>query len=64
MVQIITDSSTLFTEHEAKEMGINLICGGHYFTENIVCGRLEMLVKNFDSGIHTEIFESNVSFCV
>lgn len=51
-------------EHEAKELGINLICGGHYFTENIVCARLEMLVKNFDSGIHTEFFESNVSFCV
>lgn len=51
-------------EHEAKELGINLICGGHYFTENIVCGRLEMLVKNFDFGIYTEIFESNVSFCI
>ncbi len=49
-------------EHEAKECGINLICGGHYFTENIVCDRLSLLIKNFDENIETEIFESNPAF--
>ena len=43
-------------EQEAKEMGINLVLGGHYFTENVVCPRIEMLIKNFDLGIETEIY--------
>ena len=51
-------------EQDAKEMGINLVCCGHYFTENIVCERLEMLVKNFDSMIYTELYESNPTFAV
>lgn len=49
-------------EHEAKELGINLICAGHYFTENLVCERIEDMVKCFDEGVYTEIFASNPSF--
>ena len=49
-------------EQEAKELGINLVCAGHYFTENTVCERLVMLLKNLDSGIVVEIYESNPSF--
>ncbi len=30
---------------EAQECGINLICGGHYYTENIVCQTLASLVN-------------------
>ena len=51
-------------EQDAKEMGINLVCLGHYFTENVVCERLEMLVKNYDSKIYTELYESNPTFAV
>lgn len=51
-------------EQDAKEMGINLVCLGHYFTENVVCERLEMLVKNYDSMIYTERFETNPAFTV
>lgn len=43
-------------EQEAKEMGINLVLAGHYFTENVVCPRIEMLIKNFDLDIYTEIY--------
>ena len=31
----ITGEMPYNCEHEAKELGINLICGGHYFTENV-----------------------------
>ena len=51
-------------EHDAKEMGLNLICGGHYFTENLVCYRIEKMVKDFDSEILTEIIESNPAFVI
>lgn len=51
-------------EHDAKEMGINLICAGHYFTENIVCKRMEMLIKSFDDKIYTEMYETNPSFAL
>ena len=51
-------------EKDAKELGINLVCCGHYFTENLVCKRLEMLVKNYDSSICTEIFDSNPTFAL
>ncbi|MBE6718694.1 MAG: Nif3-like dinuclear metal center hexameric protein [Ruminococcaceae bacterium] len=51
-------------EHEARELGLNLVCGGHYFTENIVCARIEKLVKEFDAHIFTEIIESNPAFVI
>lgn len=54
----ITGEMPYNCEHEAKEMGINLICAGHYFTENIVCERVQLLVKNFDLGIYTEIYSN------
>lgn len=44
---------------EAPEMGINLIEAGHFFTEDPVCEKLAELVKNADSAIETEIFDSN-----
>lgn len=51
-------------EQDAKEMGINLVCGGHYFTENAVCKRLALLVENLDSDVYCELFESNPAFSV
>lgn len=49
-------------EHEAKEAGLNLVCCGHYFTENIVLSRLEMLVNSLDCGLYAEKYASNPSF--
>ncbi len=51
-------------EHEAKEWGINLVCCGHYYSENIICKRLCELVLEFDKGIYTEIFDTNPAICV
>lgn len=53
---LITGEVPYNYQQEAKEMGINLVLGGHYFTENVVCPRIEMLVKNFDMDIYTEIY--------
>ncbi len=61
---LITGEMPFNSEHDAKEMGINLICAGHYFTENIVCNRLEMLVNTFNDCISTEIYNTNPSFSV
>ena len=43
---------------EAKEIGINLIEAGHYYTENVALPRLASLVKDADSDIITEIMDS------
>ncbi|MBQ6702355.1 MAG: Nif3-like dinuclear metal center hexameric protein [Clostridia bacterium] len=48
--------------HDAKELGLNVILGGHYFTENPVCNRLSELVREYDSDIEIEIFESKPAF--
>lgn len=41
-------------EITAKENGINLILAGHYHTENIVCGQLEKLLKEYDGALYIE----------
>ncbi len=53
---LITGEVPYNCQQEAKEMGINLVLAGHYFTENIVCPRIEMLIKNFELGVCTEIY--------
>lgn len=53
---LITGEVPYNYQQEAKEMGINLVLAGHYFTENIVCPRIEMLIKNFGLDIYTEIY--------
>ncbi len=53
---LITGEVPYSYQQEAKEMGINLVLAGHYFTENIVCERLQMLVNDFECGIYTEIY--------
>jgi len=51
-------------EHDAVEYGVNLICAGHYYTENIVCQRLKGLIEaSFGADcIYTEIFDTAPSF--
>ena len=45
---------------EAMEMGINLIEAGHFYTEHPVCSYFAELVAKIDSGIFTEIANSNL----
>ena len=61
---LLTGEVSYDAEQTAREMGINLVCGGHYFTENLVCDRLELLIKSFDEGIYVEKIESNPSFVI
>ncbi len=44
--------------HDAKELGLNVICLGHYTTENLVCERLKELVLEYGD-VETEIFDTN-----
>lgn len=58
----ITGEMPFNCEHDAKELGINLICAGHYYTENLVCKRIKLLVENKVHGIVTEIYATNPAF--
>ncbi len=60
----LTGEMSFDNEHEAKEAGVNLVCAGHYFTENIVCGRLKELIESADNGIEVLKTETNPSFCL
>ena len=45
---------------DCKDAGINLVEAGHYFTERIALYNLAELVKEADSTIECDFFESNV----
>ncbi|MBR2722324.1 MAG: Nif3-like dinuclear metal center hexameric protein [Clostridia bacterium] len=44
---------------DAPEMGINLIAGGHFETEHLVCDRLRDLVLEADASIEVTVRSSN-----
>ncbi len=44
---------------EAPERGMNLIMGGHFFTENPVCERIRELLLDIDSGLTVHVMNSN-----
>ncbi len=44
---------------EAPEKGMNLVMGGHFYTENPVCERLRELLAEADESIVTVLFDSN-----
>ncbi len=60
----LTGEMSYDNEHEARETGVNLVCAGHYFTENIVCDRLEELIKSADRDIVVIKTETNPAFCL
>ncbi len=43
----------------ARELGINLIEAGHFYTEHHITEMFCELVKRFDDGVYTEIYSSN-----
>lgn len=56
----LTGSMSYNTLTDASELGINVICAGHFYTENLVLDKLsEMLVK-IDSTILCKHFISNL----
>ena len=56
---LLTGDTSYNTMLDASEMGLNIIEGGHYYTEYLVCETIENLIKIFDDKIKTEIFNSN-----
>jgi len=56
---LLTGRASYNTMIDAKDMGINIVEAGHFFTENPVCTALESRILSFDSSIKTQIFESN-----
>ncbi len=44
---------------DAPERGVNLLCAGHFDTENLVLSRLEALVKEADAAITTDVINSD-----
>lgn len=43
----------------ARDMGVNLLVAGHFYTENPVCAALEAMVGEIDSSIACEVFFSD-----
>ena len=43
---------------EAPERGMNLVQGGHFFTENLVCNRIRELIHEADATIEVDIINS------
>ncbi len=44
---------------DLAESGKNVIVAGHFYTENLVCGKLKAMIESFSDEIECEIFNSN-----
>ena len=53
---ILTGRASYNTIIDARDMGINIVEAGHFFTENPVCQKIERDVLSIDSSIKTEIY--------
>lgn len=56
---IVTGRASYNTSIDASDMGINIVEAGHFYTENPVCLAIQTKIKEIDSNIETEIFNSN-----
>lgn len=55
----ITGSMSYNSMLDAFDMGLTVIEAGHFETENPVLSALERLIKEFDNGIYTELYNSD-----
>jgi dinuclear metal center YbgI/SA1388 family protein len=55
---LLTGRASYNTIIDAKDMGLNIIEAGHFFTENPVCNEIVEDVLDIDSTIFVEIFSS------
>ncbi len=53
---LLTGRASYNTIIDAKDMGLNIVEAGHFFTENPVCKKLENDVLSIDNSIKTELF--------
>ena len=56
---LLTGRASYNTMVDAKDMGINIIEAGHFYTENPVCTTIERIVLDADSTIETYKYFSN-----
>lgn len=61
---IVTGRASYNTAIDAKDLGINIIEAGHFFTENPVCAAIEAKIHELDATIETSIFNSNSIKCI
>lgn len=55
---LLTGRASYNTIIDAKDMGLNIIEAGHFFTENPVCNEIVEDVLDIDSSLFVEIFTS------
>ena len=55
---LFTGRASYNTMIDAKDMGLNIVEAGHFFTENPVCKKIANDICSIDSSIKTEIFNS------
>lgn len=56
---LLTGRASYNTMIDAKDMGLNIVEAGHFYTENPVCVALEYLISSLDSTIKVQKIESN-----
>ena len=56
---LLTGRASYNTMIDAKDMGLNIIEAGHFYTEEPVCAALEFRISDLDSSIEVERYESN-----
>ena len=55
---LLTGRASYNTMIDARDMGLNIVEAGHFFTENPVCKKIASDVTSIDSSIKIEIFNS------
>ena len=61
---ILTGRASYNTTIDAKDLGINIVEAGHFFTENPVCKSIEKDLIKICPSLITEIYNSNAIKCV
>ena len=56
---IVTGRASYNTAIDAKDMGINIVEAGHFYTENPVCDVLRAKIHELDSNIEVSVYNSN-----
>ena len=55
---LLTGRASYNTIIDAKDMNLNIVEAGHFFTENPVCKKIEKDVKSIHNSAKTEVFSS------
>ena len=56
---IVTGRASYNTAIDAKDIGINVVEAGHFYTEHPVCYVLEKELNSLNQGIYVEVYNSN-----